>query len=60
MIFFLGQVQKINADYIVREKGTVEKERFDIPINLFDRYDGHDVWVRVTEEDEQVKQYKRG
>jgi hypothetical protein len=58
MMFFLGQVQKINADYIVIEKGTVEKERFYFPINLFDRYDGHDVWFRVTEE--QIKQYGRG
>ncbi len=54
---FLGQVQKIDPDYIVTEKETVEKERFCFPINLFDRYDGHDVRFRITEE--QAKQYKR-
>jgi hypothetical protein len=57
MIFFRTS-SKINAHYIVTEKGIVEKERFYFPINLFDRYDGHDVWFRVMEE--QVKQYKRG
>ena len=54
---FLGQVQEIHSDYIVTEKGTVEKERFYFPKNLFDRYDRHDVWFRVTEEE--AKQYKR-
>lgn len=54
---FLGQVQEIDADHIVTEKGTVEKERYYLPKYLFDRYDGHDVWFKVTEE--QAKQYKR-
>ena len=55
---FLGQVQEITSDNIVVEKGSVEKERYYFPKNLFDRYDGHDVWFRITEE--QAKQYKRG
>jgi hypothetical protein len=55
---FLGQVQKITSDNIVVEKGTVEKERYYFPKNLFDRFDGHDVWFKITEE--QAKQYKRG
>ena len=54
---FLGQVQEIHPDHIVTEKGTVEKERFYFPKSLFDRYDGIDVWFKVTEE--QAKQYKR-
>ncbi len=55
---FLGQVQEITSDYIVVEKGSVEKERYNFPKNLFDRYDGHDVWFNITEE--QTKQYKKG
>ena len=55
---FLGQVQKITSDNIVLEKGTVEKERYCFPKNLFDRYDGHNVWFKITEK--QAKQYKRG
>ena len=55
---FLGQVQEITSDNIVVEKGAVEKERYYFPKNLFDCYDGHDVWFRITEE--QAKQYKRG
>ena len=55
---FLGQVQEITSDNIVVEKRTVEKERYYFPKNLFNSYDGHDVWFRITEE--QAKQYKRG
>ncbi|HYY70823.1 MAG TPA: hypothetical protein VE595_00300 [Nitrososphaeraceae archaeon] len=47
----------LHADYIVTEKGTVEKERFYFRKNLFDRYDGHDVWFKITEEE--AKQYKK-
>ena len=54
---FLGQVQEITSDNIVIEKGTVKKERYYFPKDLFDRYDGHDSWFRITEE--QAKQYKR-
>jgi hypothetical protein len=54
---FLGQVQEITSDYIVVERGTVEKERYIFSKKLFDRYDGHNVWFRVTEE--QYKKYKR-
>jgi hypothetical protein len=54
---FLGQVQEITLDDIIIEIGTVEKERYQFPKNLFDRYDGHDVWFKVTEE--QAKQYKK-
>jgi hypothetical protein len=56
---FLGQIQQINLDNIIVERGTVEKEkeRYYFPKNLFERYDGHDVWFRITEE--QAKQYKK-
>ena len=55
---FLGQVQEISPEYVVIEKGSIDKERFYIPNNLFARYDGIDVWFDITEEKD--KQCKRG
>ncbi|MGZ5485875.1 MAG: hypothetical protein ACXWFB_08210 [Nitrososphaeraceae archaeon] len=48
---FLGQVQEFYPNYIVIEKGSIDKERFYIPQKLFDRYDGHDIWFKITEEE---------
>ena len=39
------------------QKGKVDKDKFHIPKNLLERFDGHTVYLRVTEEE--VKQYKK-
>ena len=53
----LGEVQEISGEYIITQRGNVDKDRFYIPKNLLERFDGHTVYLRVTEEE--AKQYKK-
>jgi hypothetical protein len=53
----LGEVQEVSGEFIVTQKGTVDKDVFYIPKNLVDHFDGSTVFFTVTEEE--VKQYKR-
>ena len=47
----LGEVQEIRLDNVVTKAGVVDKEVYSIPKNLVERYDGHNLWFRVTKED---------
>ena len=53
----LGEVQEVTGEFIVTQKGTVDKEKFYIPINLVDHFDGSTVFFTISEEE--AKQYKR-
>ncbi|MGH9981850.1 MAG: hypothetical protein ACRD6U_09900 [Nitrososphaeraceae archaeon] len=53
----LGEVQQVTGEFIVTQKGTVDKDVFYIPKNLVDHFDGSTVFFTVT--DEEAKQYKR-
>ena len=53
----LGEIQEISGEYIITQKGKVDKDKFYIPKNLLERFDGHTVYLRVTEEES--KQYKK-
>ena len=53
----LGEVQEVTGEFIVTQKGTIDKDLFYIPKNLVDHFDGSTVSFTVTEEE--VKQYKR-
>ena len=53
----LGEVQEGTGEFIVTQKGTVDKDVFYIPKNLVDHFDGSTVFFTVTEEE--AKQYKR-
>ena len=52
-----GEVQEILGEYIITQKGTVDKERYYIPKNLIERFDGDTVYFKITKEE--AKQYKR-
>ena len=52
-----GEVQEVTGEFIVTQKGTVDKEQFYIPKNLVDHFDGSTVFFTVSEEE--AKQYKR-
>jgi hypothetical protein len=52
-----GEVQEVNGDFIVTQKGTIDKEQYYIPINLVDHFDGSTLFFTVTEEE--AEQYKR-
>lgn len=47
----LGEVQEVGPEYILTEKGTLDRDKFYIPKNLVDRFDGHTVWFKLKEED---------
>ena len=53
----LGEVQQVTGEFIVTQKGTVDKYGFYIPLNLVDHFDGSTVFFTVIEEE--AKQYKR-
>ena len=53
----LGEVQEVTGEFIVTQKGTVDKEQYYIPKNLVDHFDGSTLFFTVTEEE--AKQYKR-
>ncbi|MDW3605035.1 MAG: DUF2171 domain-containing protein, partial [Nitrososphaeraceae archaeon] len=52
-----GEVQEILGEFIITQKGTVDKERYYIPKNLVERFDGETVYFKLTKEE--AKQYKR-
>ena len=47
----LGEVQEIRLENVITKSGVVDKEVYSIPKNLVERYDGHNLWFRVTKED---------
>jgi len=47
----LGEVQEVGPEYILTEKGTIDRDKFYIPKNLVDRFDGQTVWFNLKEEE---------
>ena len=47
----LGEVQEVNSDYVVTQKGILDKEWFHIPRNLATSYDGNKLIFRVTKDE---------
>jgi hypothetical protein len=55
----LGEVQEVGTEYILTKKGTIDGDNFSIPKNLVERFDGHTVWFKLTEEEShQYKEHK--
>jgi hypothetical protein len=53
----LGEVDEVQSDVLVTKKGIVDKDKFYLPKNLAERYDGHKIWFKISKEDAQ--QYRR-
>lgn len=53
----LGEVQEVNPEYIVTQKGTLVVDKFYIPKSLIVRFDDNTVWFKITEED--ANKYKK-
>ena len=53
----LGEVDEVQSDVVVTKKGIVDKDKFYLPKNLAERYDGHKIWFKISKEDAQ--QYGR-
>ena len=50
----LGEVDEVQPYLIVTKKGVVDKDKFYLPKNLVDRFDGDKVWFTVSKEDAQT------
>ena len=46
-----GEIESVKSDYVLTEKGIIDKEFFSFPKNLVQGYDGDRVWFKVTEEE---------
>jgi len=46
-----GEIQSVDSEYVITQKGIIDKEFFSIPINLVHDYDGNRVLFKVTEEE---------
>jgi uncharacterized protein (TIGR02271 family) len=49
--FDLGEVQEVGSDYIMTQKGMVNKERFYIPKYRAQGFDGDTLWFNVTRDE---------
>lgn len=50
----LGEVQQIGTDFIVTEKGIINKKRYCIPKNLIAGFDGHTLYFRIMKADSKL------
>jgi uncharacterized protein (TIGR02271 family) len=46
-----GKIQSVDPEYVLTQKGIIDKEFFSFPKNLVQGYDGERVWFKVTEEE---------
>ena len=46
-----GEVQLTIGDTVITEKGITDKKRFYLPKSLADKFDGHTLWFRITEDE---------
>ena len=53
----LGKVQQIGTDFIVTEKGIINKKRYCIPKNLIAGFDGHILYFRIMKSES--KRFRR-
>jgi hypothetical protein len=42
-----GEVQQIQEEFIVTEKGIINKKRYCLPRNLIAGFDGHTLYFRI-------------
>jgi hypothetical protein len=55
--FGLGEVKEVSDEYVITEKGIIDKDRFYIPKKYIIHIDRQYIWIRLTEDE--AKQYKR-
>ena len=47
----LGEVQKVDENYVFVQRGMISKDKFYIPIDMVESYDGTILRFRISEED---------
>lgn len=55
----LGEIKEFSENYIRVEKGVLRKENYWIPKYVADAYDGHTLWLLISEE-EVLERFKYG
>ncbi|MGG6459803.1 MAG: hypothetical protein ACM3JQ_00080 [Candidatus Eiseniibacteriota bacterium] len=50
----MGEVHSVESDTVVTKKGIVDKNKFYLPKNLVESYDGNKLHFRVTKEEAQT------
>ena len=53
----LGEVQEIRGNDVITKVGLIDKETYCIPKSLVEKYDGHNLWFKISK-DEAKSQYK--
>ena len=53
----LGEVHAVEADTVVTKKGVLDKDKFYLPKNLVEAFDGNKLIFKITKEDAQT--YRR-
>ena len=51
----LGEVQEVNENYIITQRGTLSKEKFYLPKSIPHGYNGHILLLHITEEEAEEK-----
>jgi hypothetical protein len=51
----LGEVQRIEDEYVITQAGVVDKITYRLPKNLVEQYDGHNLLFRITKEQAKSK-----
>jgi uncharacterized protein (TIGR02271 family) len=51
----LGEVQEVDEDYIITEKGTINKEKFYLPKSIPHGFNGHVLLFNITEKEAKEK-----
>ena len=46
-----GEIQSVDPEYVITQKGIIDKEIFSFPTNLVQEYDGNESIFKVTEEE---------
>jgi hypothetical protein len=47
----LGEVEEVDEEYVITKKGVVDKDRFFLPRNKVNRFDGDKLWFEVTKDE---------
>ena len=55
----LGEIKEFSQNYVKVEKGTIRKDSFWVPKYVADAYDGHTLWLLISEQ-EVLERFKYG
>lgn len=51
----LGEIQDVDQTYVITQRGNVNREKFFLPKNLVERYDGHSLIFRTNKDEARSK-----